>query len=134
MKDGEKRGKREKSGSDFTMWALKRYGLRIRFELIPKTFEKQCGGDQFTLSLLAPALNECGINDGVIGEVLRDFDIYVGVFAETEASSTERERERERERYKKQGFRWKNLEFWFMDFVRSLGSSKWSVDYFDIVH
>jgi hypothetical protein len=90
MKDGDKRGKTEKGGSDFTMWALKRYGLHIRFELIPKTFEKQ-RGDQFTLSLLAPALNECGINVGVIGEVLRDFNIYVVVFVETEGSSTERE-------------------------------------------
>lgn len=34
-------------------------------------------GDQFTLSLLAPAFTECGIVVGVIREVFRDFDIYV---------------------------------------------------------
>lgn len=80
--------------------------------------------DQFTLSLLAPAFTECGINVGVIREVFRDFDIYAGMFVETEASRTNRERETIR------NWGWKNLELLFMYVVRYLGSSTGSVDYY----
>lgn len=46
-----------------------------------------------SLSLLAPALNECGINGRVIVEVLRDFDIYAGGCLLKLKHQVERERE-----------------------------------------
>lgn len=48
-----------------------------------------------SLSLLAPALNECGINGRVIVEVLRDFDIYAGGCLLKLKHQVERERERQ---------------------------------------